>query len=122
MQVSSIGGVMAFPSLGIYHSSKWAVEGLCESLAQEVSQFGIHVSLIEPAGYATDWGTNSAKHSIPNEAYNGIREMMQAQAANEQMGNPRCYCRSDIKISRFSHATPKIILGYNAIYDDRTHL
>ncbi len=41
LQVSSIGGVAAFPTIGIYHASKWAVEGLCESLNQEVQGFGI---------------------------------------------------------------------------------
>lgn len=111
MQVSSIGGVMAFPSLGIYHSSKWAVEGLCESLTQEVSQFGIHVSLIEPAGYATDWGTSSAKHSIPNEAYNGIREMMQAQAANGQMGNPGATAEAILKLADSATPPLRLFLG-----------
>ncbi|UOQ71325.1 SDR family NAD(P)-dependent oxidoreductase [Hymenobacter cellulosilyticus] len=48
IQVSSIGGVMAFPNLGIYHASKWAVEGLCESLSQEVKPLNIHVTLVEP--------------------------------------------------------------------------
>ena len=60
MQVSSIGGVIAFPNLGIYHASKWAVEGLCESLAQEVADFGIGVTLIEPGPFTTEWSQASA--------------------------------------------------------------
>ena len=56
VQISSIGGVAAFPTVGIYNSSKWALEGFSEALAQEVAGFGIHVTLIEPGGYATDWG------------------------------------------------------------------
>ena len=55
LQVSSIGGVHAFPNIGIYHASKWALEGFSQSLAQEVKPLGIHVTLIEPVGYATDW-------------------------------------------------------------------
>ena len=48
LQVSSVGGVSAFPSLGMYHASKWAVEGFSQALAGEVGDFGIRVTLIEP--------------------------------------------------------------------------
>jgi NAD(P)-dependent dehydrogenase (short-subunit alcohol dehydrogenase family) len=78
LQVSSIGGVSAFPSVGIYHASKWALEGISQALAQEVAGFGIKVTLIEPGGYSTDWGGSSAKHATPLDAYDSVRE----QAAN----------------------------------------
>ena len=55
IQVSSIGGVNAFPMVGLYHASKWGLEGFSQSLAQEVAEFGIKVTLVEPIGYATDW-------------------------------------------------------------------
>ena len=51
IQVSSIGGITAFPLVGIYHASKWALEGFSQSLAQEVAPFGIHVTLIEPGEF-----------------------------------------------------------------------
>jgi NAD(P)-dependent dehydrogenase (short-subunit alcohol dehydrogenase family) len=63
IQVSSIGGISAFPRTGAYHASKWALEGLSQSLAQEVAGFGIKVTLIEPGGFATDWAGPSAKHA-----------------------------------------------------------
>jgi NAD(P)-dependent dehydrogenase (short-subunit alcohol dehydrogenase family) len=69
IQVSSIGGIVAFPNLGMYHASKWALEGLSQSLAQEVESFGIRVTLIEPAGFSTDWGGASARHATPLPAY-----------------------------------------------------
>ena len=50
IQVSSIGGITAFQNVGIYHASKWALEGFSQALAQEVAPFGIHVTLIEPGG------------------------------------------------------------------------
>ncbi|MDD1477116.1 SDR family oxidoreductase [Arthrobacter sp. H16F315] len=78
LQVSSVGGVSAFPTVGIYHASKWALEGLSQSLAQEVEGFGIKVTLIEPGGFATDWGGSSARHSNALPAYDAVRE----QAAN----------------------------------------
>jgi NAD(P)-dependent dehydrogenase (short-subunit alcohol dehydrogenase family) len=74
LQVSSIGGISAFPLVGIYHASKWALEGISQALAQEVAPFGIKVTLIEPGGFSTDWGGASAKHAQPNPAYDTYRE------------------------------------------------
>jgi NAD(P)-dependent dehydrogenase (short-subunit alcohol dehydrogenase family) len=77
LQVSSIGGISAFPGIGMYHASKWGLEGLSQALAQEVAGFGIKVTLIEPGGYSTDWGGSSAKHATEIPAYDDMR----AQAA-----------------------------------------
>lgn len=63
IQVSSIGGITAFRNVGIYHASKWALEGFSQSLAQEVASFGVHVTLIEPGGFSTDWAGSSARHA-----------------------------------------------------------
>jgi NAD(P)-dependent dehydrogenase (short-subunit alcohol dehydrogenase family) len=74
LQVSSIGGISAFPMLGAYHASKWALEGFSQSLAAEVADFGIHVTVIEPGGFATDWSGPSAVRSDANPAYDDVRE------------------------------------------------
>ncbi len=74
IQVSSIGGISAFPTVGIYHASKWALEGISQSLAQEVAGFGIKVTLIEPGGYSTDWSGSSARHATAIDAYDDVRE------------------------------------------------
>src|SRR5208282_4450277 len=71
IQVSSIGGVNAFPTVGLYHASKWALEGFSQSLAAEVASFGIKVTIVEPGGYATDWGGPSAKRATQMSAYQG---------------------------------------------------
>jgi NAD(P)-dependent dehydrogenase (short-subunit alcohol dehydrogenase family) len=77
IQVSSIGGVVAFAGIGLYHASKWGLEGFSEALSQEVAGFGIHVTLVEPGGFDTDWGGSSAVHAEPLAAY----EPMHAQRA-----------------------------------------
>ena len=69
IQVSSIGGITAFQNVGIYHASKWALEGFSQALAQEVESFGIHVTLIEPGGFDTDWAGPSAKRATPLPDY-----------------------------------------------------
>ena len=73
VQVSSIGGISAFVNTGMYHASKWALEGLSQSLAQEVADFGIKITIIEPGGFSTDWSGPSARHAEPLEAYEPMR-------------------------------------------------
>jgi NAD(P)-dependent dehydrogenase (short-subunit alcohol dehydrogenase family) len=90
LQVSSIGGISAFGGIGAYHASKWALEGLSQALAQEVAPFGIHVTLIEPGGFATDWAGPSAKHSTPLPAYDAYRDEVQRmrRERNPRPGDP----------------------------------
>src|ERR1035437_4203733 len=77
IQVSSIGGISAFPSVGIYHASKWGLEGISQALAQEVKEFGINVTLVEPGGFSTDWSGSSSTRSEPNPVYDAMRERQQ---------------------------------------------
>src|ERR1700710_3136629 len=81
LQVSSIGGITAFPGIGMYHASKWALEGLSQALAQEVKDFGIDVTLIEPGGFSTDWGGSSAKNAEPLDAYADMHEASRQRRA-----------------------------------------
>jgi NAD(P)-dependent dehydrogenase (short-subunit alcohol dehydrogenase family) len=53
-------GVSTVPPFGIYSASKFAVEGLFDTLSQEVAAFGVNVTLIEPGGYATDFNNSSS--------------------------------------------------------------
>ncbi len=80
VQVSSIGGISAFAGIGAYHASKWALEGFSQALAQEVAAFGIHVTLVEPGGFSTDWGGASARHATRLPAYDAAR----AKAATDR--------------------------------------
>ncbi len=86
IQVSSIGGISAFPNVGAYHASKWALEGLTQSLAQEVAQFGIHVTLVEPGGFATDWRGPSSTSSRPLPVYQELRDKPRPSASAQ--GDP----------------------------------
>ena len=61
--MSSIGGVIGFPTGGIYVATKFAVEGMTESLAGEVASFGVKVTIVEPGSFAT--GFRSAMKSAP---------------------------------------------------------
>ena len=92
-QISSIGGVAGFLNTGIYHASKWALEGFSESLAQEVAPFGIGVTIVEPGPFRTDWNGDSMTRATPLPAYDEIlgarREAMSGSLARTQAGDPR---------------------------------
>jgi NAD(P)-dependent dehydrogenase (short-subunit alcohol dehydrogenase family) len=83
LQVSSIGGVAAFPLVGVYNASKWGLEGFSEALAAEVAPHGINVTLVEPGPYATDWAGSSGVHATPIDAYDDLRAA-RAEAATDR--------------------------------------
>lgn len=100
IQVSSIGGITAFPNVGIYHASKWALEGFSQALAQEVASFGIRVTLIEPGGFDTDWAGSSAKHATPLPDYaEAHRQAQEARAKRvAKSGDPKASAAAVLKI------------------------
>lgn len=88
IQVSSIGGVNAFPTVGLYHASKWGLEAFSQSLAAEVSAFGIKVTIVEPGGFATDWGGSSAQRATTMPAYDNARSVIASFRSNNSPGDP----------------------------------
>lgn len=77
VNISSIGGKIATPFGGWYHASKFALEGLSDSLRNEVKQFGIDVILIEPGGIKSEWSGiafNSLVRVSGNTAYAKLAE------------------------------------------------
>jgi NAD(P)-dependent dehydrogenase (short-subunit alcohol dehydrogenase family) len=113
LQVSSIGGITAFPNVGMYHASKWALEGLSQSLAQEVADFGIKVTLIEPAAFATDWGGASAQHATANPAYDAYREKVaeQRKARTANSGDPAASRAAVLAVVDAENPPLRIFLG-----------
>ncbi|CAL9370370.1 3-phenylpropionate-dihydrodiol_cinnamic acid-dihydrodiol dehydrogenase [Nocardiopsis dassonvillei] len=92
VNVSSILGLTSFPGWGLYCAGKYALEGLTESLAAEVADFGIRVNLIEPGYMRTDF-LRPQSLGLPDavlDAYPGIREMTEAHRAmpGTQLGDP----------------------------------
>ena len=113
IQVSSIGGISAFMGTGLYAASKWALEGFSQSLAQEVAPFGIHVTLIEPGGFSTDWGGSSAIHATALSAYAGVKEMAEAarQSRVSKPGNPVASGRAILKVVDADEPPLRIFFG-----------
>jgi NAD(P)-dependent dehydrogenase (short-subunit alcohol dehydrogenase family) len=117
LQVSSVGGVNAFPLLGAYHASKWALEAFSQSLAGEVAGLGIHVTIVEPAGFATDWSGPSAVTSQPIAAYDGAREAVAALRAQlgRNPGDPAATGPVILELVDLPEPPLRLMLGTNAL-------
>ena len=111
IQVSSIGGITAFTGTGAYHASKWALEGFSQSLAQEVAGFGIHVTLIEPGGYSTDWAGPSATRSEESPAYAAVHEAQAARRAGNVAGDPTATRGAILKVVDAAEPPLRIFFG-----------
>jgi len=115
IQVSSIGGITAFTGTGAYHASKWALEGFSQSLAQEVAGFGIHVTLIEPGGYSTDWAGPSATRSAECPAYAAVHEAQAARRAGNAPGDPTATRGAILKVVDAAEPPLRIFFGTTPI-------
>ena len=113
VQVSSIGGITAFPGIGAYHASKWALEGFSQALAQEVAGFGIHVTLVEPGGFATDWGGSSARHATPLPAYDELHTRMAAARATRTRnpGDPTASAAALLRVVDAENPPLRVFFG-----------
>ncbi|MES2456070.1 MAG: SDR family NAD(P)-dependent oxidoreductase [Bacteroidota bacterium] len=115
IQVSSVLGITTLPVLGIYNASKFAVEGLTETLAAEVKDFGIKVSLIEPNGFATDWAGASAIRSESIAAYDQVKADFQAGLVDEAFGVPEATTEAVLKLVDAENPPLRLFLGKVAL-------
>jgi NAD(P)-dependent dehydrogenase (short-subunit alcohol dehydrogenase family) len=115
IQVSSVLGVATLPVLGIYNASKFAVEGLSETLAAEVKDFGIKVSLIEPNGFSTDWAGASSSHSESIAVYDQVKAGLQAALVEESIGIPEATTDAVLKLVDAENPPLRLFLGKVAL-------
>ena len=111
LQVSSIGGVTAFPGIGLYHASKWALEGFSQSLAAEVGRYGVKVTLVEPIGYTTDWAGPSAITAAEMPEYDFIREERAKGGVRSRRGNPDATGPTILEIVDAEEPPLRVFLG-----------
>jgi NAD(P)-dependent dehydrogenase (short-subunit alcohol dehydrogenase family) len=116
VQLSSAAGLIAMPLGGAYHMSKWAVEALNETLAREVAGFGIKVTVIEPAGYATRDGRNpdplaNGHLAEPNPAYDDLRQSLAGAMGNQPSGDPHAAAQALLKIVDSDNPPLRILFG-----------
>ena len=111
LQVSSIGGISAFINVGLYHASKWGLEGFSQSLASEVADFGIHVTLIEPGGFGTDWAGTSSVRADELPAYDGMHARDRERRRTMTPGDPEATGQVVLDLVDLDDPPLRIFLG-----------
>lgn len=108
--VSSGLGITSLPLIGFYCATKWAVEAMHEALAQEVKAFGIKVTLVEPAAYATDFG-KSVKITDVLEPYADFRRQVMARLSTMERGDPQATSEAILKLVDAENPPLRLGLG-----------
>lgn len=124
INVTSIGGLTTFPSAGIYHGSKFALEGIGESLAKQVGPLGIRVTNVEPSGFRTDWAGRSATYTKATIAdYEPtVGKALQSSQENsgKQAGDPQRAAQAMYDLVRMDNPPLHLPLGKMAVQEALT--
>jgi NAD(P)-dependent dehydrogenase (short-subunit alcohol dehydrogenase family) len=115
LNISSVGGRRTFPTFGIYHASKFALEGLSESLAQELQPFGIKVTIIEPGGFDTDFASRSLVQGTPRAEYNFLREQLSSAFADSVLGDAPTGVQAILKVVELPDPPLHLAIGPGAL-------
>ncbi|MFI5931410.1 oxidoreductase [Actinoplanes sp. NPDC051494] len=119
LAVTSMGGLAGFPGVSAYCGSKYALEGILESLGKEVAAFGIHVTAVEPGSFRTDWAGRSmtrAPRSIADydDLFDPIREARR-EASGRQLGDPARAAAAVLRILDAPEPPRHLVLGSDAL-------
>ena len=119
VNISSIGGLVSFGATGYYHATKYAVEGMSESLAIELPPLGIKVIIVEPGPFRTDWSGRSIKESkTVIEDYDstaGERRRKTRLNSGKQVGDPVRGAQAIIDIVGAANPPLRLVLGKPAL-------
>jgi NAD(P)-dependent dehydrogenase (short-subunit alcohol dehydrogenase family) len=114
LQISSMGGLMAFPGFSLYHTTKWGIEGFYEALAPEVAPFGIHTTLIEPGMIRTSF-YDAVQRTEPLDAYAGNPMISRGEFPVEQLpGDPARVVAAIIDVGETPDPPRRLVLGSDA--------
>ncbi len=125
IQMSSLAGLTAAPLFSAYHASKWALEGFCDSLAQEVAGFGIKVTIVEPQLFATDWDSQSTRQATPLAPYEPLRAELREWMPTLQYGDPKAAAPILLEIVDADEPPVRVLFGSYAaeyvpsVYEER---
>jgi NAD(P)-dependent dehydrogenase (short-subunit alcohol dehydrogenase family) len=119
INVTSMGGIITMPGLSLYHGSKFALEGISESLAKEVKGLGIAVTAVEPGAFRTDWAGRSmvrAERTIADydTVFDPIRERRRNINGN-QPGDPAKAAQAMLKLVASDNPPMHLPLGNDAV-------
>lgn len=126
LNIASIGGLRSFPGVGFYNATKYAVDGLSESLSKELAPLGIKVTIIAPSGFRTDWAGRSAKDSnirIADYATTAEKNKGDIRAySGNQPGDPVRAAKAMIAVTESATPPLRLLLGAAALKGARLKL
>jgi NAD(P)-dependent dehydrogenase (short-subunit alcohol dehydrogenase family) len=126
VNIASIGGLVAFPAVGFYNATKFAVVGYSEALAKETEHLGIKVIIIAPSGFRTDWAGRSSKNSkVIIEDYASTAGMNKSNIrgySGKQPGDPKRAAEAIITVVESSDPPQRLLLGAGALRGARNKL
>lgn len=126
INISSVGGSVAFPGVGMYNATKFAVTGYSEALAKELQPLGIKVTVIAPSGFRTDWAGRSANDSkIKIDDYQATAHSNQGTIrgySGNQPGDPVRAAQAIIKVVETPDAPVRLFLGAGALKGIRSKI
>jgi NAD(P)-dependent dehydrogenase (short-subunit alcohol dehydrogenase family) len=122
LNVTSVGGQVSFPTFGMYHGTKYAIEGISESLAKEVAGFGIKVTIVEPGGFKTDFATRSLVQAERIPAYLPLYEALLKAFEGGVYGDPARAAQAMIQAVEADEPPLRLALGADALHIIREKL
>ena len=119
LNIASIGGLRSFPGVGFYNATKYAVDGLSESLSKEVAPLGIKVTIVAPSGFRTDWAGRSANDSkivIEDYATTAGKNKGDIRGySGNQPGDPVRAAKAMIQVVESENPPLRLLLGAAAL-------
>ncbi|WP_258117068.1 SDR family NAD(P)-dependent oxidoreductase [Mesorhizobium onobrychidis] len=119
INITSLAGIMGFKHCSAYSAAKFAVEGLSQSVAQEVEQFGIKITTVEPGFFRTDLlDAKNAKYgsgTIEDYAVEGSAEDMWSGYDGKQQGDPAKLGNILVKIATMENPPKQFLAGSDAL-------
>jgi len=118
IQISSVGGQVGSAGFGFYQSTKFALEGFSEALAEEVRPLGIKVTIVEPGAFRTDFLGRSIDRAEPIADYEGTVGAARASAAarnGQQPGDPVRAARAILEAVDAEEPPLRLPLGADAL-------
>ncbi|MDK4711083.1 oxidoreductase [Rhizobium sp. CNPSo 4039] len=119
VNISSLGGLVAFAATGYYHATKFAVEAISESLSYEVAPLGLKVTIVEPGAFRTNWaGPSMVESPIRIEDYDdtaGKRRQSTKASSDNQPGDPARAAAAIIKAVEAEVPPLRLLLGAPAL-------
>jgi NADP-dependent 3-hydroxy acid dehydrogenase YdfG len=112
--LSSIGGVLSFPTGGGYTATKFAVEALTEALVGEVKAHGIHVTMLEPGSYATGFRSSQISATTMPE-YDSVRAAIRAGFKPENTGDPHATVQALFALVDAERPPLRLLLGSQSL-------